>query len=353
MSENQREAFVSSEAKSYSAIRERYLSGEKAPELVSFEAACANAQQCDFSMNTPPAMPGTHVYRDFPIAQLRERIDWTPFFQTWELHGRYPAIFDDKLVGSEARKLFDDAQAMLDRIEGEGLIRAHGVAGFWPIEKTGQCLRVMDESGNALESLYFLRQQFAKQGNRPHQSLVDFVAPEGDWIGAFCVSAGDGVAELVAGFEADHDDYNAILAKALADRLAEAFAEKLHEVTRRELWGYAPDEAFSNDELIGEAYRGIRPAPGYPACPDHTQKAAIFRLLDAEQHTGVSLTEHYAMTPTAAVCGLYFAHPDAKYFGVGKVGRDQVTALAEARRMPLSELERWLSPNLAYDPSES
>jgi 5-methyltetrahydrofolate--homocysteine methyltransferase len=288
------------------------------------------------------------------LATLRRYIDWGPFFIAWEMKGKYPAILNDLEKGETARNLFEEANALLDRIEAESLLRAHAVAGLFRAASTGEDLVVYGEDGAPSATLHALRQQTAKTPGKPNRSLADFVAPEGsgltDHLGAFVVTAGDGLDALVAAFEADHDDYHALLAKALADRLAEATAEWLHEMVRRELWGYASDEALSNDDLIRERYRGIRPAPGYPAQPDHTEKPALFRLLDATEHAGVTLTEHLAMAPAASVCGLYLAHPEAAYFNVGVLGRDQVEAYARRKGLPVAEVERWLAPALGYDP---
>jgi 5-methyltetrahydrofolate--homocysteine methyltransferase len=285
-------------------------------------------------------------------------IDWTPFFQTWELTGRYPAILRDETVGEAARSLFDDAQAMLGRLIEERWLTASGVVGFFPAATVGAGDDVAiyaDESRReAVRVLHFLRQQNEKPADRHNLCLADFVAPQStglqDHVGAFAVTAGLGIDSKLAEFEARHDDYSAILLKALADRLAEAFAEWLHARVRREFWAYAPDEQLDSEALIAERYRGIRPAPGYPACPDHTEKRALFDLLEAERHTGIHLTESYAMWPTAAVSGFYFSHPDSTYFAVGKVGRDQVEDYARRKNMALDEAERWLAPILGYDP---
>jgi 5-methyltetrahydrofolate--homocysteine methyltransferase len=306
----------------------------------------------------PPPVPcvsGARAFDDYPLAELVDRIDWTPFFQTWELAGHYPAILDDPAVGPAARNLFRDATALLDRIVRERLLRARGVVGFFPAHSVGDDIEIYadPERRERLAVVHTLRQQMPKPPGRPNLALADYVAPResgaADWIGAFAVTAGVGLDELVAEFQAQHDDYSAILAKALADRLAEAFAERLHERVRRELWGYAPDEALGNEELIREQYQGIRPAPGYPACPDHTEKATLFALLGAEERAGIRLTESYAMLPGAAVSGYYFWRPEARYFGVGKIERDQVEDYARRKGMDLRTAERWLAPNLNYE----
>jgi 5-methyltetrahydrofolate--homocysteine methyltransferase len=291
----------------------------------------------------------------YPLEELIERIDWTPFFQTWELAGHYPAILDDPAVGRTARSLFDDARRLLDRMVRERLLTARARFGFLPAASRGDdILLYRDESrGEPHATIHTLRQQSRKSGGRPNLALADFVAPVEsgvpDYVGCFAVTSGHGLDPVVAAFEAAHDDYNAILAKALADRLAEAFAERLHERVRREFWGYAPDEALDNHALIHEKYQGIRPAPGYPACPDHTEKAVLFALLDAEPCVGIRLTESYAMLPAASVSGYYFWRPEAQYFGVGKIGRDQVEDYARRKQLSVQDVERWLATNLGYN----
>jgi 5-methyltetrahydrofolate--homocysteine methyltransferase len=286
---------------------------------------------------------------------LARYIDWTPFFAAWDLVGPYPAILEDDTMGEAARGQFADAQALLSRIIGEGLLRPRGVVGLWPANADGDDLIVWADEARATEAarLRTLRQQMAKSEGRPNLALADFVAPIGagaDWIGGFAVTAGAGQAELAAGFKAAGDDYSAIIVAALADRMAEAFAEALHHRVRAELWGYAPNEPFDLAALLAEGYRGIRPAPGYPAQPDHTEKQTLFALLDAEARTGITLTESCAMTPAASVSGLFFAHPEAHYFGVGKIDRDQVADYAARKGWDLSIAERWLDPILNYEP---
>ncbi|HZZ37242.1 MAG TPA: vitamin B12 dependent-methionine synthase activation domain-containing protein, partial [Caulobacteraceae bacterium] len=282
-------------------------------------------------------------------------IDWTPFFATWELVGRYPAILQDDVVGEAARSLFADAQEMLAKIIDKRWFEARGVVGLWPANADGDDIVIWTDETRSTERarLHTLRQQMAKAEGRGNLALSDFVAPLGagaDYVGGFAVTAGHGAAEIAASFKAAGDDYSAILATALADRLAEAFAEALHHKVRTELWGYAPGEGFNLDALIGETYRGIRPAPGYPAQPDHTEKATLFELLDATAVSGIELTESYAMTPPAAVSGLYLAQPDAHYFGVGRIERDQVEDYARRKGWDLATAERWLAPILNYDP---
>jgi 5-methyltetrahydrofolate--homocysteine methyltransferase len=338
----------------YADIRARHQDRAGAKRLVSLAHARAQAYDGDWGNYTPPAprQPGITVFDDWSIAALRPYIDWTPFFQTWELAGRYPDILDDAVVGAQARELFRDAQAMLDRIERERWLTAKAVVGLWPALRQGDDVRVRVEHGEVV--LHFLRQQAEKPAERADFCLADFIAPPSahkqDWIGAFALTAGLGIEPHIARFEAQHDDYNAILLKALADRLAEALAEALHEKVRRELWGYATNETLSNEELIAERYRGIRPAPGYPACPDHSEKRTLFALLDAERRIGVKLTESCAMYPAAAVSGYYFSHPGAQYFVVGRVDKQQVTEYAHRKNVAVHEAERWLAPILDYDP---
>jgi 5-methyltetrahydrofolate--homocysteine methyltransferase len=327
----------------------------KGPQLALAEAR-EHRFQGDWEDYRPPApaQPGITVLDDYPLEDLVPYIDWMPFFNAWEFSGRFPAILDDPQRGEVARALYDDARRMLDDIVREQWLQASGVAGFFPAAALGDDIRVYtgDDRRETLLTLHHLREQKRKAAGQPNLCLADFVAPEdsgrADWIGAFAVTTGHGIDERVARFEADHDDYRAILLKALADRLAEAFAERLHERVRRELWGYAPDEHLANEALIAEDYRGIRPAPGYPACPDHTEKAALWQLLGAEARTGIRLTEHYAMMPAAAVSGWYFAHPGARYFQVGRIDRDQVEDYAVRKGWSVAEAERWLGPILGY-----
>ncbi|RMD88155.1 MAG: hypothetical protein D6807_06490 [Alphaproteobacteria bacterium] len=361
VSKTQRAPFVLEVANDYARLRKAREGSAKEKGLVPLAAARANREAIDWQGYVPerPRLIGTETFTDYPLADLVERIDWTPFFRAWELAGTYPAILDDATVGETARTLFADARAMLERIIEERWLEARGVIGFWPANAAGDDVVLYEDEARSRERarFHFLRQQIAKREGRPNFCLADFVAPirsgVADYLGAFAVTAGIGIEERVAAFEAAHDDYSAILLKALADRLAEAFAERLHERVRREFWGYAPDEALSNEELIRERYRGIRPAPGYPACPDHSEKPALFRLLDAEAKAGIRLTENFAMLPTAAVSGFYFAHPRAHYFGVGKIGRDQVADYATRRGVSVAEAEKWLAPNLAYDPART
>ncbi len=328
----------------------------QAVTLTPYATALAKRFTTDWkSVEIPtPSFTGARTLERVPLAELTPYIDWSPFFMTWELKGKYPKIFQDKHVGSEAKKLFDDAQELLATITRDGLLTARGVYGFWPAASEGDDILVYaDDSRTKIKcKFHALRQQWERKGQSAYYSLADFIAPvdsgRKDFIGAFAVTAGIGCDELAAKFDADHDDYNSILTKALADRLAEAFAEYLHAQARRD-WGYGATENLSNDELIDEKYRGIRPAPGYPAQPDHTEKRTLFTLLDATAATGITLTESYAMHPAASVSGLYFAHPQARYFAVDRLARDQVEDYARRKGMPLAEVERWLAPNLGYD----
>ncbi|MEW5250447.1 methionine synthase [Microbulbifer discodermiae] len=347
--------FVSGVREEYHKVRQRSGNRRRTDTRLSYSEALAAAPRFDWASYTPsvPNRLGITVIDDFPLQKLLDTIDWTPFFISWDLAGKYPAILNDEVVGEAATDLFKSAQWMLQKVIDEKLLRARAVIGLWPANSDGDDIIVYKDESRTEEliRLHHMRQQVNKRGGDGHcRSLADFVAPVesgvADYVGGFVVTTGIGADELAAQYEAAHDDYNAIMVKALADRLAESFAEHLHRRVRTDYWGYAEGESLSNEELIREAYRGIRPAPGYPACPDHTEKAALFRLLDAEENTGVQLTSHFAMTPAAAVSGWYFAHPGAKYFNVGKIGSDQVTSLARRKGMPVEELKRWLAPNL-------
>jgi 5-methyltetrahydrofolate--homocysteine methyltransferase len=302
-----------------------------------------------------PEFIGRRVIRTQTLEEIASYIDWSPFFHTWELRGRYPKILDDPDVGEQARQLYEDAQMLLQDIVKGKLFTARGVYGFWPANSVGDDVELYtgESRTEVLTTFHMLRQQMAKPADQFNHSLADYIAPRdscrADYLGGFAVTAGYGADELAKQFEADHDDYNSIMAKALADRLAEAFAEMLHERARRE-WGYGKEEHLAKEDLIREAYRGIRPAAGYPACPDHTEKRILFDLLGAEESVGIHLTESFAMWPGASVSGLYFGHPDAKYFGVGKIERDQIEDYHQRKGMPIDEVERWLGPNLNYEP---
>lgn len=350
---DKKDAFVEATKADYQKLREHHEKNRGAKEYLSLEAARANKTNLEFDGKiVKPNQLGITHFSDFSLEELTKYIDWTPFFQTWELAGRFPRILEDEVVGEAATKLYADAQAMLQKIVDEKWLSAKAVVGLWPANSVGDDIEIYsDDSRN--EVLYTqrtLRQQLKKAANADNTALSDFIAPKesgiADYIGGFVVTAGLNIDEHVARFEADHDDYNSIMIKALADRLAEAFAECLHEKVRKEIWGYDADENLSNEELIKEQYKGIRPAPGYPACPDHTEKIGLFNILNANELTGVSLTESLAMLPTASVSGWYFAHPDAKYFGVGKITMEQVEDVAKRKGEQVEVMERWLGANL-------
>ncbi len=355
VSVDMRGKFVAANEADYAEIRERHRNRGEGKRLVSLEKARNQRFDGGWDDYVPPVpnQPGLHVFDDYPLDELRPYIDWSPFFNAWELAGKYPAILDDAVVGPQARELFDDAKAMLDRIIAERWLRAKAVFGLWPAHSVGDDV-VLSSGDGETTTLHFLRQQVDKPADRPDFCLADFIAPQTsgtqDWIGGFAVTAGIGIDAHVARFEADHDDYNAILLKALADRLAEALAERLHQRVRQEFWGYAVDETLDNEALIAERYAGIRPAPGYPACPEHSEKATLFRLLDAGGNAGMTLTESFAMLPTAAVSGYYFSHPQSQYFVVGRISKEQVEDYARRKGVPVAKAERWLASNLDYDP---
>jgi 5-methyltetrahydrofolate--homocysteine methyltransferase len=346
VSDTMADKFVADTLAEYSHIRDA-RAGKTAKPLATLEEARANAFEIDESMKpAPPRQPGVHAYDDWDLADLRKYIDWTPFFRAWELHGNYPAILTDEIVGESATSLFADANAMLDKIINEKWLRAKGVAGLWPCWRDGDDVVVYCEQTEAHVRLPFLRQQIAKREGKANMCLADFISRDGDWIGGFAVTTGHGIEAHLAQFKANIDDYSDIMLKALADRLAEAFAERMHEHIRKDLWGYAPDEQFTPEALNREEYRGIRPAPGYPACPDHSMKPTLFDLLDATHKTGITLTESFAMLPTAAVSGLYFGHPQSEYFGVARIGDDQVADYAARRGLDLDRARQYLRPNL-------
>ncbi len=339
----------------YIRIREQYARGLEVKARTNIAKARDNRFAIDWEAQRPgaPSFIGTRTFDSWDLADLADHIDWTPFFASWELIGRYPHILEDEIVGQAAQDLFNDAQVMLKQIIDEKWFTAKGVVGFWPANADQDDIVVFADEGRTEEIARFhtLRQQIAKSNGKPNSALSDFIAPEGsDWIGAFAVTTGHGELEVSKRFKDAGDDYSAIMSSALADRLAEAFAEALHKKVRTELWGYAPDEATTTDELIAEQYQGIRPAPGYPAQPDHTEKATLFRLLQAEANAGMALTESFAMSPPASVSGLYFGHPDSHYFGVGKIDRDQVEDYARRKGWDIATAERWLSPILNYEP---
>jgi 5-methyltetrahydrofolate--homocysteine methyltransferase len=354
LSDTQRDEYVEGIRSEYAEVAERHERAELAKQRLPLAAARANAMQIDWTDYTvqAPKFTGQKVIKDWDLAEIARYIDWTPFFQTWELKGVYPRILEHEKYGEAARNLFADAQAMLQRIIEETWFKPRAVVGFWPANRTGDDIQLYadDARTQPLDVLHTLRQQTSKRKDSPNLALADFVAPEGtpDYVGGFVVTAGPQEDTIAKKFEDAGDDYSAIMVKALADRFAEAMAEMLHQRVRRDYWGYAKDEAFTPDELIKEPYRGIRPAPGYPAQPDHTEKVTLFKLLDAEANTGVALTESMAMWPGASVSGLYIGHPDAYYFGVAKVERDQVEDYAARKGMEVAEAERWLAPILNY-----
>jgi 5-methyltetrahydrofolate--homocysteine methyltransferase len=353
----QRTAFIAKVNEEHERRREQHAAKKvKVPEA-SLAAARANRRAIDWSSCTPPAprVPGMQRFVDYPLEELLGYVDWMPFFNAWEFAGKFPDILTDPVVGEAASNLYDDARRMLKRLIAERWLTVRAVVGLFPANAVGDDVELYADEARAepLATLNFLRQQKGKPPGQPHECLADYVAPKAsglrDYFGAFAVTAGIGIEEHVARFERAHDDYSAIMLKALADRLAEAAAEHFHERVRRELWGYAAAEVLTNEQLVREEYRGIRPAPGYPACPDHTEKAKLWRLLDVERNAGIRLTDSYAMYPTAAVSGWYLSHPEARYFAVGKIDRDQVEDFARRKGMTLEEAQRWLGPSLGYE----
>lgn len=351
-----KESYINTIKEDYSRTRETHLNKRSVKKFLPIQEARDKGYKINWGGYVPPKPNffGHRVLVDFPLEDLVPYIDWTPFFHTWELRGSYPRILSDKNVGQAATKVFEEAQDMLRELIDKKLLQANGVIGFWPANSVGDDIELYtDDSRTTLfTKIHTLRQQSEKAKDLPYYALSDFIAPKetgiADYWGGFAVTSGLGCDELVAEYVKNHDDYNSIMVKALADRLAEAFAEKMHELVRKEYWGYATDEKFSNEELIKEKYVGIRPAPGYPACPDHTEKRTLFNILEAEKNTGIVLTESYAMHPTAAVSGFYFSHPEARYFGLGKIAKDQVEEYASRKQQPFDEVEKWLSPNLGY-----
>ena len=358
LSDELKPAFIAERRNEYATVRERNANRQPKSVPITYGEAIKRGAQFDWATYTPPQPKflGTKVFDDYPLADLIETIDWTPFFISWDLAGKYPDILQDEKVGEAARSLFNDAQAMLKRIVDEKLIQARAVIGFWPAARVqGDDIEVYADNDRtqSIATLHHLRQQIDKPNKEPNASLADFIAPKEtstrDYVGGFVVTTGIGADELSQQFIAKHDDYSSIMVKALADRLAESLAEHMHRRVRKEFWGYAADEQLANADLIRERYRGIRPAPGYPACPDHTEKATLFKLLEADR-IEVELTEHFAMTPASSVSGFYYSHPESHYFAVGKIQRDQVEALAIRKQMGVAELERWLAPVLGYEP---
>lgn len=354
---DKREAFLANVKEEYEMLRERHRNSRDTKKYISIDKARENRTPIEwngYSIKKPEVM-GTMTFNDYSLEELAEYVDWTPFFATWELRGRFPRILEDEVVGVEATKLYNDAKALLQKIVDEKWLTANGVIGFWPANSVGDDIEIYtdDTRTEVLTTLHHIRQQNQKATGQPNFCLTDYIAPKdsgvADYMGGFAVTAGLNIEPWLEQYAKDHDDYNSITLKALADRLAEAFAERMHERVRKEFWGYEPAEALSSEDLIAERYTGIRPAPGYPACPEHTEKATLFDLLDATNATGIQLTESMAMTPAASVSGWYFSHPDSKYFGTGKIAKDQVVDYAERKGMSLEEAERWLAPVLNYD----
>jgi len=358
VSEELKTSFVNNIKQEYVTVRENHATKNNKTSWLSYKKACENKFKFDWEHYIPPIPNkfGVHVFDNYPLQNIRHYIDWTPFFHTWEIKGSYPKVLNDPEKGIEAQKLFDDAQTMLDVLIKENWLTARAVVGLFAansLENDDIEIYADETRQQCIATLHFLRQQQQKADDKPNYSLADFIAPKetalNDSIGAFAVTAGIGIEEHVKRYEQQHDDYNAIMLKALADRLAEAFAELIHEKVRKEFWAYSENEALANDGLIREQYRGIRPAPGYPACPDHTEKAILWRLLDVEGNTGITLTENFAMLPAASVSGVYFSHPESRYFAVGKINKDQVEIYAKRKDMDLKKMEYWLAPNLGYD----
>jgi 5-methyltetrahydrofolate--homocysteine methyltransferase len=355
LSDVQKDDFVAKTRTEYAALRELHKNKKSEIEIISLDAARKNALPFDWTAYQPPrpVKLGTQVFSDYPLDVISSYIDWTPFFSTWELAGRYPRILDDEVVGESARSLYSDAQAMLQKMIAEKWLTANAVIGFFPANRVNDDIEIYTDENRdqVLMRFHMLRQQTQKPKDKYNLCLADYIAPKSsgvaDYMGGFAVTAGLNMERMLNKFEKEHDDYHAIMFKALADRLAEAFTEHLHERVRKELWAYAAQEVMSNDELIAEKYQGIRPAPGYPACPDHTEKPALFALLDAEKHTGMSLTESFAMWPAASVSGFYFSHPHSQYFGIGKIGADQVSDYARRKKMDIDSINRWLAPHLS------
>lgn len=353
ISPNTRAGFQAKTKQEYSQMRKDHESRQQEKNYIPLQTARENRTKINWSeiSFTKPTFLGRKEFVKYPLEEIRKYIDWTPFFQTWMLAGRYPGILEDSVVGVEAKKLFVDANRMLDELVAARSLQANGVVAFYPAVNAGDDVHLYrKDEKDSFAVFHFLRQQNKKAQNLPNFCLADFVSPElgRDYFGMFAVTTGIGLEKLVERHKANHDDYSEIMAKALADRLAEAFAECLHERVRKELWGYAKEEKLTTDQLIAETYDGIRPAPGYPACPDHTEKKLLFELLDANK-VGITLTESYAMYPGAAVSGFYFSNPQSKYFGLGKIERDQVTDYAKRKGMTVAEIEKWLSPNLSYN----
>jgi 5-methyltetrahydrofolate--homocysteine methyltransferase len=359
LSNDNKASYIETVRAEYAKTADAHARAELEKKRLPIDKARANSLKLDWADYAPPkpTFTGTRAFSTYDVAELIPYIDWTPFFWTWELKGRFPAILEDATYGAEARQLYEDAREMLDRIVAERWFTPKAIIGFWPANAAGDDVELYtgESRTETLEVFHGLRQQLVKRDGRPNTCLSDFVAPKAsgkaDYLGAFVVTAGMSEERVAKRFEKANDDYRSIMVKALADRIAEALAERMHERVRKEFWGYAPDESLSRDELITEKYRGIRPAAGYPAQPDHTEKEALFRLLNASRRIGVSLTENFAMWPGASVSGLYFSHPESHYFGVAKVERDQVADYALRKGMSLADMEKWLAPILNYAPA--
>jgi 5-methyltetrahydrofolate--homocysteine methyltransferase len=357
LSEGRKETFASEVRTEYTKIREGHAGRRASKRLIPLAEARQRGLKTDWDLYQPPVplFTGTRIFEKYDLMEICRSIDWSPFFKSWELKGRFPEILEDATFGEAATTLYRDALELLERLTGEGLIEARGVLGIFEANSIGDdiALYANGKRKDQLAVIHTLRQQVEKPPGRPNLALADFVLPKEsglpDFLGAFAVTAGIGLDKVVRRFEEEHDDYQAIMAKALADRLAEAFAEHLHARVRREFWGYSPNEELDNKALIAEKYRGIRPAPGYPACPDHTEKGTLFDLLNVKRNIGITLTENYAMWPAASVSGYYFAHPESSYFGLGRIGRDQVEDYAARKNMDIATAERWLAPVLGYD----
>jgi len=360
LNEDKRDGFSSHVRQEYEKLRQERENRSSSISFAPIDKARLRKVKIDWNSYIPPvpAKPGITSFENFPIADLVKYIDWTPFFQVWQIPGRYPRLFENKRVGKEARELFDNANKLLKRVVSEKLLTANAVVGLFPANAVGDDIEIYSDDSRTsfVITTHHLRQQRVRDNSKHLACLSDFVAPKDsgkkDYIGAFAVTAGIGIDKLVAEFETDNDDYNSIMIKALADRLAEAFAEAMHEKVRKELWGYASDESFKSEDLIKESYQGIRPAPGYPACPDHTEKRLLFDLIEVESKTGIELTENFAMWPAASVSGWYFSHPDSFYFGVGRISKDQVEDYAVRKNMATEAAEKWLAPNLNYEPKK-
>jgi 5-methyltetrahydrofolate--homocysteine methyltransferase len=347
------ENFIKNTKEEYKKLREDHANRRSDKQYISYEEAVKNKLKIDWKTSPvyTPSFLGNKHFEHYPLEEIRTFIDWTPFFSTWMLKGKFPQIFDDKTIGVEAKKLYNDANKMLDNIIANNSLQANASIGFYKANTVDDDTIEVYENGELKTKFHNLRQQGKKADNLPNLSLSDFIAPKNereDYIGFFAVTAGIGIEKLVEKFEKDHDDYSSIMVKALADRLAESFAELMHHKVRKEFWGFSPDEVFDNEAFIKEKYQGIRPAHGYPACPDHTEKPVLFDLLEVEKHSGIKLTESNAMYPASSVSGVYYSHPESKYFALGQIGKDQVEIHAKRKGMSMEEVERWLQSVLAY-----